>query len=394
MEKDSFQDVDPDHLLILCIEGNGSEKDYEKAWYWIHKNEENHRYYEKLRDAWLASSLNRPVAKEQIEKSWKRVRPKMENSIPFEKNNKSFPGTGIYNISIRFMKIAALLLFTFLLGSVSTRLFLSRPIEKQNLPFFTVEAPRGAKSFVTLTDGTRVWLNAGSKLRYSSNYNQQNRDIYLQGEGYFEVAKNKNVPFLVHSSGIVIRAVGTAFNVKAYSDDGLVETTLVEGVVSIESKNKAGQKETIILNPNQKASYNTTEKALVVKNAIINQSEDKEINKIVARPGKLVVAKNINTPIYTSWKDKRWIFQKESLENFAVRLERLYDVKVIFKDEFLKDYNLSGSFEQETIEQVLDAIRMTIPMDYSITHNKVTLSVNHDLKTRFEKILKHNTELN
>jgi transmembrane sensor len=371
-----------DGLILKLIQGTASAEEYQNALHWINQNSDNFSYYEQLRDTWIASGLTQKVPEQQIFDSWNRVQSKISANNALPENPK-----GTKQIW-RLARIAAVLIVTFLLGFLASGRFSLLDKIGNNPDFFVVEAPLGAKSIVTLTDGTKVWLNAGSKLRYGKNFNQQNRDVYLQGEAFFNVAKSKKLPFFVHSAGMTVEAVGTAFNVKAYPEEGYTETTLVEGIVSIEKTGNNGGKERIMLYPNQKASisYGTNHKTYFKK--------EPEKNNIPAPPALLnqniEVNKHIETELYTSWKDDRWVFKKENIKDFAIKLERLYDVEIIFRDKELMQYNLSGTIEKETLEQVLNAIKLTIPLEYSINHRQVILTLNKQLNNSYIKLLKHN----
>lgn len=378
-------DQDFNQLILKCIEGSASESEMQQVWAWVELNNENKKYYEHLRDIWISASVTKPLADQQLENKWQNFKSK--NNFVAEKQGESAePKTFL----LRFIRVAAIAIVIFALGAVMGKYYLNDSVPVQSQEFYIVEAPRGAKSFVTLADGTKIWLNAGSRISYQRNYNQENRNIFLEGEAYFEVAKNKEIPFYVYSSGIVVKAIGTAFNVKAYPEEGIVETTLVEGSVSIESTGKTGAKEKILMQPKQKASFYKVSKEVVVEN------QDNEIkgNEIIApipikaKIERIELKKEIDTELYTSWKDKRWVFEKQRFEDLAVILERIYDIKVIYKDDELKNYRLSGSLQEENLEQVLQAIQFTIPLDYSINHNEVTIKINHKLKNKYEKLLK------
>lgn len=374
---------DLSQLLLKCIEGSATDSEMKEAWEWIRQDDENRRYYENLRDIWLSVSLLGPVDENAAEDLWYKFRTR--HTIP----NSAEDAEASKRWVLRYLKIAAVLLLIFALGILSGR-FTSKKLPGNDKDFYTVEAPRGAKSFVTLADGTRIWLNAGSRISYRRSYNQDNRRVFLEGEAFFEVAKNPKIPFYVHSSGIVVKAVGTAFNVKAYPEEGIVETTLVEGSISIESTGKSGKKEQILMHPHQKANfYKSTREVLVDVPA--EKEREKEAAPVPVKANKIervVLSKEVDTDLYTSWKDKRWLFEKESLEDFAVVLERIYDVKVVFRDNELKSYRLSGSLEEENLEQVLKALQYTVPIDYTIEHDVVTLKINPKLKNRYEKLLK------
>jgi transmembrane sensor len=373
IEKPNKNEID--QLLIRCIDGSASAGDYKSAWDWINQDEQNKNYYEQIRDASLAVSVFRPTENIKAEQTWMRLR----SMVLGPRNSKRI-------IPPQLLKIAAIMLLAFLLGGITYHLLFHQPGAGQFSDSYIVEAPRGAKSFITMSDGTKIWLNASSKITYQRNYNQQNRNIYLEGEAYFIVTRNKALPFYVHSSGISIKALGTSFNVKAYPDDKVIETTLVEGMVSIESRGKTGKKEKIVIKPNEKASFYKESESFAVEPGINRNETLKENQKPIIE--RIEVAKKVDTEIYTSWKDKRWIFKKQKLGDFAVMLERLYDVNIIFSDEELKQYSLTGSFNEENLEQVLQAIQLTVPLDYKIHHHEVVFSLNKKLRDSYEKLLK------
>lgn len=382
MTTESFN-RDIDQLLIKCIEGSASNEELVLAWEWIQKNPVNKKHYENLREIWLSVSISQTTDEKQLENFWLKFKNKniilqKEEISPDYAEPKPWVG--------RFIRVAAILIITLMLGAIIGKLVFTNKEPKQSNPFYVIEAPRGAKSFVTLTDGTKIWLNAGSRISYQRNYNQGNRNIFLEGEAFFDVAKNKDIPFYVYSSGIVVKAIGTAFNVKAYPEEGIVETTLVEGSVSIESIGKSGRKEQTLMQPKQKANFYKVSQNLVLESGI--KKEEKAPAPEKTKIERIEVKKEIDTDLYTSWKDKRWIFEKEKLEDFAIILERIYDVKVIFRDEELKSYRLSGSLQEENLEQVLKAIQYTIPLDFNIEHNEVVLQINNKLKNQYQKILK------
>lgn len=373
-------------VLLSSIKGEASDDEYRLVWSWIHENKENEKFYMDLRDSWMASGLNKPVDREQIMMSWERVKNRL--SLDEQKNK---PDSSFSLFFVRFLKNAALIILLIGIGAIMSHLYYDKLFSPKVLQKYTVEAPRGSKSVVTLADGTKVWLNAGSSLKYTRDFNQQNRDVFLEGEAYFSVAKNKLLPFLVHTSGIVVRAVGTVFDVKAYPDEKVIETTLINGIVSIEHANKAGTVEKITLKPKQKAIYYKEGKYIsgLINNPVQSRKDNKEREPQAGNQKvNLLIADKIDPDISTSWKDKRWVFNDESLGNFAVKVERLYDVNIIFKDEQLKHYKLSGSMEEETIEQLFDAIRLTVPMNYTINHKEVILSLNKQLREGYEKLLK------
>jgi transmembrane sensor len=223
-----------DQLLLKCIEGSASENEMQDAWSWIDQNRDNRRHYENMRDIWLSVTLSGQLKENEVENFWKRIKEKtnsdnVEKATEIDEPNRLLP---------RLLKIAAVLLITFALGAVTGKFYLHNDVSSNEKEYYTIEAPRGAKSFLTLADGTKIWLNAGSKISYQRNYNQENRNIFLEGEAFFEVAKNERVPFYVHSSGIVVKAIGTAFNVKAYPKRELLRPPLWKVVLALKALGK------------------------------------------------------------------------------------------------------------------------------------------------------------
>jgi ferric-dicitrate binding protein FerR (iron transport regulator) len=203
--------------------------------------------------------------------------------------------------------------------------------------------PYGSKSILTLPDGTKLWVNSGSKLSYQSDFAKSNRNIYLEGEAYFEVAKNKKLPFIVHTGNVHIRALGTAFNVKAYPEEKKIETTLVHGLLKIDKK---GLKEPIILNPKQKVIIMEEDRMPLAETKVSStKQEHKPMPKSAAPiPAKILLSASSNTGKEICWTQNKLIFEKEPLESLTVMLSRRYNVHFVLKiKEFGSIYLLGHS---------------------------------------------------
>lgn len=230
-----------------------------------------------------------------------------------------------------------------------------------------IVVPNGSKSFLTLEDGSKIWLNSGSKLTYNDFTNTSSREVYLEGEAFFDVKGNRRMPFIVHTSHLNLRVLGTKFNVKSYPSDKITETILVSGKVEIEEAKGTSQKRQIVtLSPFQKATYSVETGKIAIHN------KEQELLK-PQLPSRIAITEKINPELYTSWKDEKFIFSNESLENLIVRLERWYDVDITLKDTVLKSYRYTGKFEKENIEQALQALKLATPFEYQIDKNKITI---------------------
>jgi transmembrane sensor len=228
----------------------------------------------------------------------------------------------------------------------------------------------GSKSRVQLPDGTVVLLNAGSKLTYNKDFGKELREVSLSGEGFFDVKKMKDKPFVIHTSSINIKVLGTVFNVKAYPEDKKTETSLLHGSIEVTIKNRPNDK--IILSPSEK---------LVVENSVI---ADKIMSNKMAEPHSVAIntLMSVNKLKYgpldssvaeTQWVDNKLVFRDESFEELAIRMERWYDVKIEIDQPELREKRLTGSFEKETIDQALEALKISIPFRHEKKGNKLII---------------------
>lgn len=200
-------------------------------------------------------------------------------------------------------------------------------------------APIGSKTNVQLEDGTMVYLNHGSRLTYPQKFIGKSREVQLIGEGYFEVAHNPQKPFIVKVDNIRVKALGTSFNVMAYPEEQVLETTLVEGKVVIEQENRKGK-------------FVHLEEMKPGQNMCINVNTN-TFNSTYGEVEK-----------YTSWKEGKLIFKNESITQIARRLSRWYNVDIQFADNHVENYTYTATFVDETIYQILDLMVLATPIYY------------------------------
>lgn len=217
-----------------------------------------------------------------------------------------------------------------------------------------VATPNGKNTSFKLPDGSTVWLNAGSKLDYSKINESGNREVHLIGEAFFDVVRNPARPFIIHTSSIDVKVLGTKFNVKAYPEDKTVETSLVQGSVEVFVKNRPGEK--YLLKPNQKLVL-LNEEETVSKSSIA--STKKELNLPIIAITHLTYPKNDTLATETSWTRNKLAFEGESFAEVAKKMERWYDVQIMFNNQELELEELNGDFSKETLQQALEALRFT-----------------------------------
>ena len=245
------------------------------------------------------------------------------------------------------LKIAAMLVLVLGVGLLSYY-WLNRSQKD-----FEALAAANQKVFKVLADGTRVWLNKQSTITYNQAFGKQRREIFLDGEAFFDVAENAKVPLVVHTSDIDIEVKGTAFNVNAYQKSKQIAVALIRGSIAVTDRLNA--KHQVLLKPNEK---------LIFTHQTITQSEN-NFQVMAIQPSLL------NKEI--SWAIDTITFNKEKLVDLALRLEKKYEVKIDIKSETLKDKRFSGSFTNENIQQALDALKLSYPFTYSINNRLVTI---------------------
>lgn len=208
--------------------------------------------------------------------------------------------------------------------------------------------PFGKRSNILLSDGTKVWLNAGSKLVFPQKFSGKNRKVFLKGEAYFDVIKNKDIPFIVSTDKMNVIVHGTEFNMRNNDFENELEVVLIEGAVSLKESSVINflDKE-IKLEPNQKAVYN------------------KEDNKIT-------VESNVDVAYYISWREGLLEFNKESILNVFKRLSQFYNVSFVTESSVELNRKISGKLDlKETLEEVMKVVSDAAPITYRIDNNKV-----------------------
>ena len=235
----------------------------------------------------------------------------------------------------------------------------------------------------SMPDGSRIWVNAGSRISYAPDYSKENREIRLEGEAYFEVTTDPAHPFVVKAKDISIVATGTAFNVSAYKEDNSVITTLVHGVVTISGEHIP---EPIRVAPNQTVEYFSGEDARAKMAQSLEESTLTPVSRNISVIASAPAVKVENNPeIYISWKEDRWVIEGERLESLMHKIERRYNVSVYFTDERIKNYRFNGSFEEETIDEVMKIIHRALPVSYKIDKGIVLLFADKNLQQTFDK---------
>jgi transmembrane sensor len=224
---------------------------------------------------------------------------------------------------------------------------------------------KGAKSVITLSDGTHITLNSQSTVRYPARFDGDTREIMLSGEAYFDVKKDHEHPFIIHAAKLNVKVLGTTFNVRSYPQDTVSETTLITGVIEVTLRDRPSDR--IILKPNEK---------LIVKNNAFEGA--KQLPWDTGKHPGLPRAQYVLTSLSyignkdsmvseTAWMKNRFSFDNNTFAELADKMEIWYGVDIVFDNEKARQYNFSGVFENDTIEQALKALRDIEKFDYKIS---------------------------
>jgi len=257
------------------------------------------------------------------------------------------------------------------LVAASWLLFFNRPLTapSANVALNEVVARSGARSFLLLPDGSKVWLNSESRIEYKGNFNDTIREVVLEGEAYFDVVKDKKRPFIVHTSDIDIRVLGTAFNVKCYPREASIEATLIHGMIEVTNKTEPTSPK-VILRPHEKLVFHKDGRPVsdLAQKGHQNISSHKPFS-ITSLP------RNIpdSSVVETAWVYDKLVFDGETFREIASKMERWYNVKICLRNEKLASLPLHVEFTNETVEEALEALKLIEPFKYKINGNEIEI---------------------
>ena len=357
------EQMDIEFLIVKYVNGNIHDDERRELMAWMAQSKENELAFNQMREILLVSRLNDENFRFDAKAAFERVMRKTRKSAG-------------RHLALSYRWAAAVAVFLVMCGALLSY-WIRQPEENPvaQAVFQEIIVPLGSRAKMVLPDGSLVDLNAGSTLRYPTDFGRERRDLWIDGEGFFEVRKS-STPFIVHSGTVQIKAVGTSFNVRAYSSEKIVETTLVSGKIEVtDTGNQEKTVEERTLLPGQKLiigeSPEVASRIDVKNNEPVDLSHDGMIFKERVDPEPDI-----------SWKDNKWVIDRESLGSLALKLERRFDIEIVFKDEHLKSFRYNGSLPDFSLEQVLTVMSMAQPFHFSINGKTVTFSENKKYKNR------------
>ena len=269
-----------------------------------------------------------------------------------------------------------ILSFLTLLILTSGAVYLFTQKKDDNLPveeaLSSIVTKNGNRTKIVLPDGSQVWLNAGSNLDYNNSvFNKDLREVTLNGEAYFDVTRDPEKPFIIHTKKMDIKVLGTVFNVRSYSNEKIAEAALIKGSIEVTLKDRKDQK--IVLKPNEKISIANEEPRVEPKQnkIILAKNNTSPVPQIVVKELKPNPTYNIIGEI--AWTQNKLYFEDESLEDIGLKMERWFGKKVTIANESLKNVRYTGNFENETMEEVLSYLKLSRSFSFRIGNDNVVI---------------------
>lgn len=339
---------------FLAKECNNKEKQLVKSWLSeSSKNRETMKEFEKIWEASEHSDSSEDVFDSNLE--WVVLQNRIEDeSLNFNtKQVNRSTWLSLYNPLLPTLsKVAALFVIAAFVGLFFIDRFYVEEIPVEEPTLNEISMDKGYRGGVTLSDGTKVYINSDSKIIIPKVFKSDRREVFLEGEAFFEVAKNPNKPFLIKTKGAVIEVLGTSFAVRNYPGDNIIQTVVSEGTVSFSSDDKE-EKKSVILTAGNLGRLNL---------------ENNEI--------KTEYVSDID--FYLSWKDGYLTFKNEKMKEVAKQLERKYDIEVVFDSKEIADMNLTAELRSRSLARVLETISMSLKIDYTLLQDRVSFELSDE----------------
>jgi len=328
--------LDNTSLIVPFLEKNLDEEELIVLKNWMNESYENRKLFDQYNEVWQLSNVVFNQGQYNTEAGWDTLQKTIAKSSTITKNKVRLVKTD----QIVFWKVASVA--AMLVAALFIGLFIHKEEKSTNNQIVTVQSPRGEKSKIILADGTVVWLNSESQLTYSNDFDSDLRIVTLSGEGYFDVKKDPDRLFIVRTTNAAIEVYGTRFNVSSYPDEQQTETTLEEGKIGVYI---VGKSNPVIVNPGQRF--------------IVNKHTGE------------TTLKQVDTDLYTSWKENKLRFDNALFGDVVKKLERWYDVKIFLDKDLVYSERYTMCIKTESLREVLKRIKLTTPMSFKIDEEKV-----------------------
>lgn len=328
LDEKSYIEIPDESLLLRYIAGEVTQEENLLVKEWSRKDIANEELLIQLARIYYAQRTQQRIKNRDTEAAFRIVNNKIK-----KKGRRLF---------LQRVGVAASLIIGIL--GIGSFIFQYSDLRESFLPsMITVESNDNSRTRLVLPDGTEVCLNSGSSITYPSRYTDSERNVTLSGEAYFKVTHNKEKPFIVNALNkkYKVKVLGTEFNMQAYRDDNVIQTTLIVGSVQVDIQ---GNNTKTVLLPSQKAIYSVQNNEL----AVVTANTDRE----------------------TDWMYSRLVFKKTPMPEVLARLSRFYKVEFDVRNKIIDTYTFTGTFEDKPLYQVLDYMKISSQIDYNITYQK------------------------
>jgi len=320
--------------ILKFIKGESNKAEKQHIVDWVRNHSDNQKIYNILKATYIASSFN------EISSN--------NSDVFYVKFNKKVRVKNNY----KYVAIAAsfLLISFFSINYFNQAEVLNKKPDQQkelvDINIINTVTSKGGNSNIILPDGSKVVLNSDSKLSYPKIFNDSIRNVTLIGEAFFDIKHDSKKPFIVDANEIKIKVLGTTFNVKSYSKDEKIETTLITGKVELIKDDETP----VILAPSQKAVFYKTQNKLKIE--------------------------EVNSSNVVAWREGKLVFKNTSMKEVVIDLERKYNVKFIINSKKLLEYEYTGTFDNLSINEVLELLIISSPISYIRKDEKINLDMN------------------
>lgn len=329
----NFSDIEA--LLTSYLSGDLSDENRIIVDRWRQESTENEKLFNEMQYGWNALPILQEMEQFNSFEALKKISPRLEKE---DSDNRWI------NILQRIAAILIIPLVAYASFMTISNISLKRFSEKESI-IQTISARQGMVSQLSLSDGTKVWLNSGSTLQFPLKFTGKKRQVRLTGEAYFEVAKNKNQPFLINAHELNVEVLGTSFNIVSYDDESVSEVVLVNGEVKLYAYADNKVKQFGLMHPGQRAIY--------------------------AKKTQEASFEEVNVDKYVAWRKGMLILRDDSMNEVVKRLSRWFNIEISVKDPEINDYIYKATFSNETLVQVLSMLKISAPIDYRIIESKL-----------------------
>lgn len=328
-------------VITRYLTGETTEEETREVELWEVSSAANKKQLDQLRKIWQVSETSEEAPEPNMDLAWNRISDKIGEPVlklPTTENTE-VKATSNYTWLWRAAAAAVIIL-----GAVIAFYKTQPALQNMGIAMVKFETSAGQRSKVTLPDGSTVWLNEKSLLRYPKQFAANSREVTLEGEGFFEVTKNPEKPFRITAGETVTEVKGTSFNIEAYNPNKEVTVAVVTGKVQL--RKKEDPENQVVLLPNQTGNFN----------------------------GQKVTSETTHDLNFMAWKTGILRFENADLGTVAHDLEKYYGKTVHLKDEKLKNCHFTGSFEKQKLEEILEVLRLTLNLQAEEKNNGIELT--------------------